>query len=387
LDPGVAIPPEVKAEVEGELNLIAEHKGIAVSPLMNIGGSADSLDARKEDYSQYIPRGHYDRSEMLQAYFKSMMWYGRLTFRFKNEDETRSAALIVMALNQGSSAASWSRIYEPTSYFAGASDDITYLQLKDVLASIYGSGAGLQAVLADSSKWTAFLEGARKLAPPAINSMPIFDETIQPDREKEIKGFRFMGQRFSLDASIFQRLVYRDVKENAQGQRRMLPRGLDIPAALGSAEAYSILQSMGETGYALYPENMAKVRSYVAGLESKSWTQDLYSNWLYTLLPLTQAKTDGYPDFMRSQAWARKELNTLLGSWTELKHDTILYVKQMYAEAGGGGEDPRQEDRALHVRAACRCRDRDADSRARARTPAVAADRYTRRAHPRDRTR
>jgi hypothetical protein len=47
--------------------------------------------------------------------------------------------------------------------------------------------------------------------------MPIFDETIQPDREKEIKGFRFMGQRFSLDASIFQRLVYRDVKENAQG--------------------------------------------------------------------------------------------------------------------------------------------------------------------------
>jgi hypothetical protein len=119
----------------------------------------------------------------------------------------------------------------------------------------------------------------------------------------------------------------------------MLPKGLDIPAALGSAEAYSILQSMGETGYALYPENMAKVRSYVAGLESKSWTQDLYSNWLYTLLPLTQAKTDGYPDFMRSQAWARKELNTLLGSWTELKHDTILYVKQMYAEAGGGGEE------------------------------------------------
>jgi hypothetical protein len=26
-----------------------------------------------------------------------------------------------------------------------------------------------------------------------------------------------------------------------------------------------------------------------------------------------------------------------LGSWAELKHDTILYAKQVYAELGGGG--------------------------------------------------
>jgi len=41
---------------------------------------------------------------------------------------------------------------------------------------------------------------------------------------------------------------------------------------------------------------------------------------------------------MQNQAWARKDLNTLLGSWTELKHDTILYAKQVYAEMGGGME-------------------------------------------------
>ena len=33
---------------------------------------------------------------------------------------------------------------------------------------------------------------------------------------------------------------------------------------------------------------------------------------------------------MRSKAWADKELNTALGSWTELRHDTILYAKQSY---------------------------------------------------------
>lgn len=339
LDPGVVVPPEVKTEVEQELDLIAKHQGVAISPLMNTGSGASPLDALKEDYSQYIPRGHYDRSELLRSYFKSMMWYGRLTFRFKSEDETRSAALIVLALNQGSNAASWNRLYEPTCYFVGASDDITYLQLKDVLVSVYGAKVDLRAVLADTTKWTPFLEASRKLAPPAINSMPIFDETIQPDREQEIKGFRFMGQRFSLDAAIFQRLVYREVKENSQGQRRMLPKGLDIPAALGSEAAYDILESAGETAYRLYPENMTKMRRFIAGLDHKDWTENLYRNWLYTLWPFTQAKAEGYPAFMRGRAWALKELNTFLGSWTELKHDTILYVKQTYAEAGGGAED------------------------------------------------
>lgn len=51
---------------------------------MNIGGSqgavydtpqgALGLEALKEDYSQYIPRGHYDKTDQLKAYFKSMMW-------------------------------------------------------------------------------------------------------------------------------------------------------------------------------------------------------------------------------------------------------------------------------------------------------------------------
>ena len=49
---------------------------------------------------------------------------------------------------------------------------------------------------------------------------------------------------------------------------------------------------------------------------------------------------DGAPDFMKSRVWARKSLNTALGSWTELRHDTILYAKQSVAAEGDGGEEP-----------------------------------------------
>ena len=47
----------------------------------------------------------------------------------------------------------------------------------------------------------------------------------------------------------------------------------------------------------------------------------------------------GFPMFMKSPAWPLKSLQCALGSWTELKHDTLLYAKQSYAEMGNGGEE------------------------------------------------
>lgn len=339
VEPQAQVPAEVRELVEQELALISQHQGFETSPLMNLGqNSPDELEDLKEDYTQYIPRGHYTKSEEFKNYFKAMMWYGRITFRLKNEDETRSAVLMTLALNQGENRSSWEKIYEPTSFFVGKSDDLGCSQYQALLTEVYGEQVQLTQVAGDQAKWQQFMAKAAELKPPAINSIPIFDENIQPDREKEIKGFRFMGQRFTLDASVFQRLIYREVKENSQRERRMLPKGLDIPAAVGSDAAYSLLKEQGDTGYQDYSKNMEKMRSYIAGLDKNTWTQNLYWSWLYTLLPLTEEKPAGYPAFMLNEAWAHKELSTYLGSWTELKHDTILYAKQVYAEMGGGEE-------------------------------------------------
>jgi hypothetical protein len=64
-----------------------------------------------------------------------------------------------------------------------------------------------------------------------------------------------------------------------------------------------------------------------------------------TLRSLLDEYGEGYPTFMRNEAWKKKELVTFLGSWTELKHDTILYAKQVYAEMGGGPEYMEVDDR------------------------------------------
>ena len=369
LDTEVNIPDIVKSEVEQELAFMEEHRGVENSPVMNIGVVETEmidtpqgelgLSLLKEDYSQYVPRGHYTKTEDLKAYFKAMMWYGRLSFRLKNEDEVKSSLLITLALgNKSDNQESWDKIYEPVNFFVGKSDDITYYQFRDVIKEAFGDNITLDTIKNDNAKLATFTELANELDSPQINSMPIFGASIQEDRDAEIKGFRFLGQRFTIDASIFQRLIYREVgdkttdcenfnpeKNDCLSGARCLPRGLDVPAAMGSNEALNILQNAGETDYACYNENMSKMKTYLSGLEENIWTQNLYWGWLYSLKPLTEEKSTGYPSFMTNDAWQRKSLNTYLGSWTELKRDTILYTKQVYAELGGGGDEEPKDYR------------------------------------------
>lgn len=349
LDPSVNIPSIVANEVNQELALIEAHQGIKKSPVMNVGGGQDimietpqepqSLEALKEDYSQYFPRGHYEKTEQLKAYFKSMMWYGRLTFRIKNDDEVKSALLITLALNKENNQNSWNKIYEPLNFFVGKSDDITYYQFKDLVEKVYGTNATIQSISGDNNKFASFVKEIKTLEPPQINSIPILTSQIQPDREKEIKGFRFMGQRFTIDASIFQRLIDPEVRD------RRLPKGLDIPSAMGSKEALNILAQIGETKYDKYSKNMSKMQTYLAKLPPENWKQNLYWGWLYQLRPLLDEKGRDYPIFMQNSAWTRKDLNTFLGSWSELKHDTILYAKQVLPVTGGGGDLKKKDDR------------------------------------------
>jgi hypothetical protein len=110
---------------------------------------------------------------------------------------------------------------------------------------------------------------------------------------------------------------------------------------MGSERAYQIADEVYEqTKFAKYAEQTEALRDDVAALTEEDWTGNLYFGCLHTLKYLTEVKREGYPSFMQNQAWVDKQLNTALGSWAELCHDTILYRKQsVVAECGGeGGE-------------------------------------------------
>ena len=324
--------------VNPELSLLEGHGGVAISPIWD-RTDLDDADKLIEDYSQYIPRGHYTRSVELERYFKAMMWYGRLTFRLKDDFETQRSLLLVEAMRNtldenGTPAAElWQRIYEPTAFLVGKADDLSYREYGQISDAVFGSNPNLTD-FADETLLAQFVETAKQLPPPQVNSMWVW---IWEDQEEATSGFRFMGQRFTLDAYVFGQMIWRRV--GSMDDPRDLPKGLDFFAALGSDEAYDILVEMDEDHYANFDTQMQKVKDEVATLELDSWTQNVYWSWLYAFHPLIDVKGDAFPAFMQTQAWTRKDLNTALGSWTELKHDTILYAKQVMAEMGGGPGD------------------------------------------------
>lgn len=333
LQPDAPVPAPVADLVGQELDLIMAASGNSASPVMNLE-AADSPDALLEDYTQYIPRSYYAGDEILEPYFRAMMWYGRMTFRASDEDQTRSAVLMTLALQDEQAAASWERLYTVTSFFAGVSDDPTFLDYAPLVGAAYGEGSTAADLPGQDKAFSAFTASLAELKPAAINSIPIYENQ---DKEEATAGLRFMGQRYTLDAAVFQQLIYDNVAPKADNTQRMLPDALDVPAAFGSETALNILAEQGDTDYPGYTENMEGIRTALDQAPAEVWSASLYAAWLDALRPLAEAKGEGWPQHMQSDAWARKDLSSLLGSWTELKHDTALYAKQVYAEMGGGG--------------------------------------------------
>jgi len=339
LDPAADISfADPKAAVE--LALIDAHAGFQASPLF----------VYQEDYSQYVPRGHYTRSAALQRYFRAMMWYGRMAFLLKNSDilpapnaelQTMVAADVADALARDGYPV-WERIYMVTSFYVGAADDLTPREYLDAIQAAAGGLAGLS----DPARFTALRAYLANLRGPEIyggtGNCQIeapYDPSKIDDCLDHSKGMRFMGQRFIPDSYIFQNLVAMDYLGQGQpftmspslaGPVRGFPRGLDVMDLLGSARARAILQAGGDTDYRDYEQQRQMLVDRFAAFSTAEWNRNLYWGWLYALKPLLAPAPAGYPSFMQTDAWTDRGLHTALASWTELRHDTILYAKQSY---------------------------------------------------------
>lgn len=332
LDETTEVPDYVSDNVKSELSLINNAAGITTSPIFGFD----------EDYSQYKPRGYYDQDEALKPYFRAMMWYGRINFKANDDELLKSSVLMTVAMHEGP-IDRWEKIYTVTAFFAGESDDLSYYEYQPAIETSFSDATDVTAIASDSDGFNTFKYLVDAMEGPSINSTITEDDGGATDHVAENKGFRFIGQRFSLDAAIFQNLIYSKTGENSSGQTRNLPDALDVPAALGSEKAMELLEEQGDTDYEGYTENMEKLQGVISEKDDTFWEVSLSSAWLKTLTPLLSEKTADHPFFMQSDKWAVKDIEGFLASWTELKHDTVLYAKQPVAEMGG--DDIVKDDR------------------------------------------
>jgi len=335
------VPAAVSDAVSAELALIEKHAGFGLSPLFKY----------KEDYSQYVPRGHYTRSENLKKYFKALMWYGRLTFLIKGkrpgstdvalvtlkEARIQTKAAVMMAsllgttrLKDGRRASeAWARMYQVTAYYVGLADDLTPHEYSDAMRATFGANFST-ADLRDANKWFGLRKRLAAMRPPEIYSGtgdmegPPANVASENDLAKALeatKGLRLMGQRYIPDSYMMGQLVYPTVGpftgagtpftlvQSQGGPIRGFPRGLDVLAVLGSDRARALIKQEGDDQYQRYDTTFAKLQKRFGELSQKEWNRNLYWSWLFALKGLLEKPGTGYPTFMRSDAWLDKQVN------------------------------------------------------------------------------
>lgn len=320
LGTNATIPADVKDEVDETVRRIQ---------------NATYRSHAEQDWTQYKPRGHYD-TDALRPYFRAMMWYGRTAYNLSNDPELLHAAVISTILeSSGDAKASWERIYDATTRLIGRSDSLNHEDLSRALTE--SVGAVDAALLSDPNALAALkqeIKGDEYYRQRILSAvLMVSPEDALDGRPVEFpKIYQFMGQRYVLDSDLMQQVMFDRVPlyENPPGtwNRRGLPSGLDVAAALGSFRAVDHLQE--ELARYNYASQLNRSRDAVAATTEEFWQASTYSRQLYALRELL-APSGSAPGFSTTAAWATLKINSALGSWAELRHDTILYAKQPYS--------------------------------------------------------
>jgi hypothetical protein len=299
-------------DVPQELQLIAQHAGPTKSP----------ITGATVDYSLFVPRGHYTRTEELTRFFLGMSVLGQSAFCLPGTidcdgvESLRLGILASRALTADPARVQlWRDIYEPTAFLVGAADDYTPFEL--------AQAAG------DLSDPSAFATDA---AVEEVGRALMAMRQVRIDPEKPT--VRLMGVRFVIDSWVLDQMIYPNV--GTDEDPRLIPSPLDLAAAFGSDFAYGIQRDAGQTEYTNYDTQMKAMQTAIAERPREDWGATAYDAWLYAIEPTWLPHGEAFPDFMRTDAWTAKDQQTGFGSYAELKHDTILYAKQAAAE----GETP-----------------------------------------------
>ena len=273
-----------------------------------------------EDYTQYKPRGHYTQNERLKAYFRAMMWFGRINFPLPENSRDSSDSRESLAQNMfkigiyindiimqdESLYALWKSVFDPITVLIGESDDLSFDDIIPLWKSV-GAENVLEWISDENVANFASLS-REKLKSPLIASTSAFyanqseGDYSDPENINPAMGWRFLGQRFTYDAWIFQHVT------SPRLYGRKMASGLDIASAFGSNSADVILEnatvkngfglggdevgnsdeSFGKTIFEKLKTILAKFKKFFGSKDEKFWSETYYNS----VLALTKAQAE-----------------------------------------------------------------------------------------------
>jgi hypothetical protein len=305
---------------------------------------------RDLDFSQFKPRGHYTDSPELEKYFRTMIWLGKIELYLSQPSSTKNncldeqmnqtvkrqivdAALIQEISSNAEITWSYNKIEEVISFFVGEQDNVTLNELTELLKETGIFRADSYLIDENVLKFQNILE-SKPYSDQKILSQILISDSFSPESLSPASAFMLFGQRFVIDSYVTGQVVYDKIIHQNRKIWRLLPSTLDVLFALGNDASTQLL--IPELQKYKYSDNLAGLRYLIDQYPEEFWESSMYNLWIYAIKSLNpQPLDENVPEFMQTGAWGMEKMNSQLSSWTELRHDNLLYVKQSYT---GGGE-------------------------------------------------
>ena len=305
------------------------------------GQGSPFLKSESFDYSLFKPRGHYTRTDALTRYFKTMMWLQTAPANRDTQVGLHAAYLSAVQLYRGKNEQGkslmeiYNSLFEPIMFIVG---DPNQLGPKNVIEVMKAKNMVIEDLTVLEGDNPEFIYNGLK----TINLKGFKKRGANKETQEELDKLTlfFMPQRYTFDAEVLNRLSMVERLNLNEPPMRPVPKGLDIFAALRTPEAERILIEVykEQETWPAYPDTLKAVQDKFQTF--RDWDKNMYNKWMHGLKKLS-ASNPKYPHYMKTQGWDLKNLQTALASWTELKHDVILYADQpVAAEYGDGGEWP-----------------------------------------------
>jgi len=345
---GKDLTAELKNKIKEDLTSIYKADEVGASPLF-----IRYDDQIKTDYTQFTPRSHYTKNSNLRAYFRTMMLLGRSSYYLKNDLGIAETNLLVKQFERKNASGqapldAWKKISAVTSFYAGQSDDLSFAEWKSFKSEVLGAEVEDDKDLIAPENINKLAAKLDQLRLPKILSDIIIDDSMasrtKADLLRQTLGFRIFGQKFTFDAWILNDLTAG--VEKTDYKLPSTPSALFIPAAFGDKRAENLLPEFLKQSADFVANDISgflnkfnQKKTDIAKVKKTEWFGSMGSAWLYVLGSLTYNYGEHYPLYMQGANFLDKQLQTFLGSYAELKHDTLLYAKQSYAELGAGGQE------------------------------------------------
>jgi len=330
---------ENTAIVDNIINEIMEEEGYVPYTLF-------SETCRIMDWSQFKPRGHYDDDQfpILRKYFRVMMWLGRTElYLIKPQSspadcdsqtfyDIRRQTIDAFLINELFDLAGVQPLYDEVEdilqFFVGKSDNVTLPNIQFLKDAV---GINNASELLDSLQLLEFQDTLKNqsFAYQLILSQILTSDPFSPDTIIPASVFMLFGQRFVIDSYVTGSVVFDRILYYGDKVCRLFPSTLDVLFSLGNnAAAQLLIPEMNEYHYS---SNLASLRYLIDFYESDFWNSTLYNAWLGSIRSLNPTEEwEELPVFMQTAAFWQQKMNTQLSSWTQLRHDNLLYAKQSY---------------------------------------------------------